>query len=158
MSFLELLRSIPKDSEITPELERKLHKAAVGLLRGQESGSYDLPDKEHRLVEYENDSGLEALSEPEIIDEENAESEDRSDHTQEGDYDDDCHHRLVLTRDENDREIPFAEGSESQIAQIRKKLDLIRAKRGHKACQEEIRKLRDEYLLHTMGDFYEKGV
>ena len=119
MTFLELLRSIPKDGDITPGLERKLHKAAVGLLRGQEIGSYDLPDKEHRVVEYENHSGLEAPSEPEIIDEENSESEDRSDHTLERDYDDDRGHRLVLlVRDENYREIPFAEGSERQIAQV----------------------------------------
>jgi len=159
MSFLKLLRSIPKDGEITPELERKLHKAAVGLLRGQEIGSYDLPDKEHRLVEYENHSGLEALNEPEIIDEENAESEDRSDHILECNYGDNCGHELVLvTLDENDREIPFANGSKRQITQIRKNLDLIRAKRGHKACQNEIRRLREEYLLQTMGDFYEKGV
>lgn len=157
MSFLKLLRSIPKDGEITPELEWKLHKAAVGLLRGQEGGSYDLPDREHRVVEYEDRSGLEDLSEPEII--EDSELEDRSDRTLERDYDDDRRHRVVLvTRDENDREIPFAEGSERQIAQIRKRLDLIRAQKGHRACQKEIKKMREEYLLHTMGDFYEKGV
>ena len=54
--------------------------------------------------------------------------------------------------------IPAAASCGVLRLKIRKKLDLIRAKRGHKACQEEIRKLREEYLLHTMGDFYEKGV
>jgi hypothetical protein len=65
MSFLKLLRSIPKDGDISPELDRRLKSAANMLLADREDGNLNImdDDKNSDVVEYEDRTGLEELNE-----------------------------------------------------------------------------------------------
>ena len=164
MTFLSLLKSIPKDGDISPELDHKLKKAANMLLAGREGGNVDVPDRERNNVDYEDLSGLDDLSEPEMIEDEEAATTDRANFEPDesgDDEDEDLTRRkprcTLITYDDRDRIFSFFEGSRREVNQTKARLDLIRIKKGHEACKKEVKKLREKYLSQTMGDFYEKG-
>lgn len=154
MSFLKLLKSIPADGDITPELQRRLHKAAVALLRGQEIGGYDPQEEAASPVTYEDHAALEEPLEPEIIEREKSEFKSNSELEQCSDSDGDggCRDYVLLVRDKYDRELPIATGSDRYITQMKRRLDFIRAQKGYRAYQKAIKRLRKEYL----EEFYEK--
>jgi len=76
--FLEVVKKHSQDGEITPETWAEAAQSRGWIV--ERAGNRKLWSARQRASarEYENHSGLEALNEPEIIDEENAESEDRS--------------------------------------------------------------------------------
>jgi hypothetical protein len=164
MTFLKLLRSIPPDGEITPELEWKLKRAAGALLRGQESGTYDLPDTDRVEVGYGEYDALEDLSEPDMIERESELS--RSDFEAECDYfpedfsepetielesEAGSRHVLIVYDYHTEQEIAIKEGTKADLARISAWLDLIRARDGLGAYRTEVRKMRAEYLRRFHG-------
>jgi hypothetical protein len=76
MTFLSLLKEIQKNGEMSPAFERKLTFAAYNLLAGRD-GYFDLGDMRANarddLVEYGDYDALEDLSEPDMIEDDEAE-------------------------------------------------------------------------------------
>jgi len=164
MTFLKLLRSIPPDGEITPELEWKLQRAAGALLRGRESGNYDLPDIDRVEVGYGEYDALEDLSEPDMIERESELS--RSDFEAECDYfpedfsepetielesEAGSRYVLIVYDYDQEQEIAIKEGTKADLARISAWLDLVRARDGFGAYRTEVIKMRAEYLRGSHG-------
>lgn len=149
MTFLKLIRSIPKDGEIPPELEHKLKSAANMLLAGREDGNTDLVDGTPELVvEYEDRGGLEEAGEPDMIE---SESNSHSEFTLDRDFDEPrC---VLLADDDHSREIVIATGPRREIEGLKASLCMIRLKRGGRAYMKQVKKLRKKYL----GELYGKG-
>lgn len=149
MTLMKLLRSIPINEDISPEMLCKLEAAANRLLIGREGGNADATDDiPTRSVDYEDQSGLEDLTEPELIEREHAEPEAvlvRGEYTP--------RNHVLLTVDEHDREIVIAKDTRREIEDLKAYLSMVRIKKGKGACDKEIKKLRNEYL----GELYEKG-
>jgi len=149
LTFLKLLRYIPINEDISPEMMRKLEAAANRLLAGREGGNADAIDNiPTRSVDYEDRSALEDLTEPELIEREHAEPEAA---LVRGEYTPRNH--VLLTVDEHDREIVIAKGTRREIEDLKASLSMVRVKKGKGACDKEIKKLRNKYL----GELYEKS-
>jgi hypothetical protein len=151
MTFLSLLKEIPKNGEISPAFERKLTFAAYNLLAGRD-GHLDLGEMRANakddLVEYGDYDALEDLSEPDTIEDEEAElsiddPDSVDDPVEENLYE--SYTELYIINKQG-RKITIFRGPHKMADQIRDQLDLIHVRQGRGACQRKIRELRETYL------------
>ena len=152
MTFLSLLKEIPKNGEMSPAFERKLTFAAFNLLAGREGGHLDLGEMRANakddLVEYGDYDALEDLSEPDTIEDEEAELPIDDPDSVDDPVEENLYERFteLYIINKQGRKITIFRGSHKKADRIRDQLDLILVRQGRGAYQRKIRELREAYL------------